>query len=82
MNGPNLIPSYQNDKSTDLIKKCFAKDILQSLASGLPNYEGEDELPLLGSWTAFMKQTCDEETAESLFKYLPANENPPEYNVC
>ena len=29
-----------------------------------------------------MKQTCNVETAKSLLKYLPANENPPEYYVC
>ena len=82
MVGPTPIPSYQDQENTDLIDQCFAKDVLWSLAGGLPNNDDGDELSLLGSWTAFMKQTCDEETAESLVKYLPANENPPEYQVC
>ena len=29
-----------------------------------------------------MKETCTNETARSLIKYLPANENPPEHGVC
>ena len=47
----------------------------------IPLVEGED-LPLLGSWTAFRKSTSEKENVQSLIKYLPANENPSERGVC
>ena len=50
---------------------------------GLPkDNDDEDGLHLLGSWTAFNKTVCEKESVKSLLKYLPANENPPEYPVC
>ena len=70
---------FQNN-TKDLVEKSFKKNILWSLAGGLPDIK--NDLPLLGSWTAFMKNTCREQTARSLIRYLPANENPPEHGVC
>ena len=65
---PPLMPEYQETEATNLIEDSFNKDILWSLAGGLQPDEDED-LPLLGSWTAFMKSTCHKETAKSLFIY-------------
>jgi len=49
-------PKFTNFLDTEckgLVEKSFKKNILWSLAGGLPDLN--DELPLLGSWTAFMK---------------------------
>ena len=67
--------SYKDKESTNLIDQCFAKDVLWSLAGGLPS---KDDLPLLGLWASFMKQTGEDVTTKSLLKYLPADESPPE----
>jgi hypothetical protein len=55
--GPTLIPSYKDQECVDLVDQCFAKDVLWSLAGGLLIDDNGEALPLLGSWTAFMKQT-------------------------
>ena len=79
---PPLISEYEDNESGTLIRHCFAKDVLWALAGGLPkDNDDEDGLPLLGSWTAFNKTVCEKESVKSLLKYLPANENPPEYPV-
>ena len=80
---PPLISNYTEEESSyDLINKCFAKDVLWSLARGLPSDDSDNELPLLGAWAAYQKNVCEKESVKSLLKYLPANENPPEYPVC
>ena len=78
---PKAFPKYKDNECVDSIENSFQKDILWSLTGGLPN-EDDEELPLLGSWTSFMKNTAREKNIQSLIKYLPANENPPEHGVC
>ena len=78
---PRTFPDYVDVEETDQIEQSFQKDILWSLAGGVP-LDDEDDIPLLGSWTAFMKNTTKKKTVQSLLKYLPANENPPEHGVC
>ena len=68
-------------ESDNLVEEYSDKDILWAVPSGLPS-RSDQELPLLGLWTSFMKLTCKAVTPASLLKYLPANEKPPEHDVC
>ena len=51
-----------------------------SLAGGVPT-NSDNPLMLIGSWIAFKKSICENETLCSILNYLPANENSPEYGV-
>ena len=81
--GPPLMPTYEDDDSVlDELDLCFKKDVVWSAAGSLPQEFNGEELPLLGSWTAFNKAISPFTTEPCTQEYLPVTAAPPEYPVC
>ena len=60
---PKPFPSYVDDKSTKLLEECFQKDVVWSIANGLPG-----DIPLTGSWTAFSRDVSSRTQEKSLIE--------------
>ena len=78
----SLCTNYEDSTAHNLLDKCFAMDLIWALAGGIPDNINDEPLPLLGSWTTYQKAVCNSEVTISLFKYLPANVDPPGYSDC
>ncbi|XP_057316865.1 uncharacterized protein LOC130657893 [Hydractinia symbiolongicarpus] len=79
---PLAFPAYQDDEGTELLEESFRRDVAWSLASGLPATDGEPDLPMLGSWTAFNRKVSDRKQKKSLIEYMPVINQPPDISVC
>ena len=59
--------TYTNDEATDLLEESLRKDLAWSIANGLTSTDNE-ELPLLGSWTAFQRKVSEPQQEKSLIE--------------
>ena len=79
--GPPSFPDFIDNENTDLLDTSFSKNIAWSMANGVPA-NAEDNLPLLGSWTAFQKCVTNTLQSKSIIEYLPVIGQKPSYAVC
>ena len=80
--GPSVFSKFYDSKDERLLDERFKKDFAWSLAGSLPLKIKDEELPLLGSWTAFQRAVTASETQECILEYLPMTPETPDYPVC
>ena len=57
LNDPPSFSDYVDEESKHLLERRFLIDLVWSIIGGIPAEEGgNEELPLVGSWTHFNKQ--------------------------
>ena len=76
-----MFTSYIDDDKENLLLERWKKDIVWSIANGIPE-TNEKILPVLGSWTSFNRNVSTHDQAKSLIKYMPVINQPPKYDVC
>ena len=76
--GPPLLPDLQIERQDNLLEESLMKDIAWSLCGAIV----DEELPLIGSWTAFNKMVSSHDSNQIVQEYLPVSPHPPEYPVC
>ena len=76
--GPPLLPDLQIERQDNLLEASLMKDIAWSLCGAIV----DEELPLIGSWTAFNKMVSSHDSNQIVQEYLPVSPHPPEYPVC
>ena len=67
-------------QSVNIVNESVNQDIAWAIANGVPSEE--ESLPLLGSWTAFNRETTSVDQNASIVKYMPVIPEPPLYAVC
>lgn len=78
---PPPFSEFIDNESTSQLDTCFSKNVAWSMANGVPE-NSTDNLPLLGSWTAFQKCVTSTMQSKSIIEYLPVIGQPPSYDVC
>ena len=76
--GPPLLPDLQIERQDNLLEESLMKDIAWSLCGAIV----DEELALIGSWTAFNKMVSSHDSNQIVQEYLPVSPHPPEYPVC
>ena len=74
--GPPAIDFYLDEDKSKLLYQSLLKNIAWSVANGLPS-KHEENLLLLGSWTAFRRIVSKKEYEKSLIEYVPIISLPP-----
>ena len=80
---PPLVPNYEDCKDRDLLDWCMKRDIAWVVVSAIGDQVvSQDNIPLFGSWTAFMKAVTKSETQKSLMNFMEVVPLPPTDTVC
>ena len=81
---PQLFQSVSEDASSQSeLEYCRKKDILWAIAGSVSReVTGLEELPKLGSWTAFNRMVSKENCLPCVQEFLPVSPHSPKYPIC
>ena len=80
---PQLFKPIADDENCQSeLEYCRKKDILWALAGSVSGVIGCEELPKLGSWTAFNRVVSKENCLPCVQEFLPVSPHPPKYPIC
>ena len=80
--GQPLFPSYVDVVETSELYACFKRDVVWALVGSLASTWNNEDLPPVGSSTAFNKLVSEYMTSKCVQEYLPVTPEPQTYPVC